>query len=133
MYYIEIGNKAYNAVVALVSAFVTIYKIIWFIMSDLVSFPVKYLGVEPAKIDDKVTGQSSSFYVFKFIRPAYYAPAAATFNIDQLPAETPNFKKWVKDTDVEQFAILNSLELNKIYTMRWLAVGKYDKETKRTT
>ena len=94
-------------------------------MSDLVSFPAKYLGCEPALIDKQ------AFYVFKFIRPVYFDVAQMAFAIEQLPQEEPNFKKWVKDSDVAQFSILNALEIGKIHTLRWLASPSYDKESKK--
>lgn len=93
-------------------------------MPDLVSFPTKYLGVEPASID------KTDFFVFSFVRPVYFAEAAASFSIEQLP-DKANFKKWVKSDDIEQFAILSALELNKVCTLRWVVSAQYDKESKK--
>lgn len=94
-------------------------------MPDLVSFPSKYLGVEPSKIDD------SDFLVFKFIRPVYFAEASTSFSIEQLP-DKPNFKKWVLAEDTEQIEILSSLEVGKIHTLRWLVTPQYDRASNKT-
>lgn len=93
-------------------------------MADLVSFPAKYVGVESSSIN------STDFFVFSFVRPVYFAEAAASFNIEQLP-DKPNFRKWVKSDDLEQFGILNALEVGKIHTLRWLVTAQYDKESKK--
>jgi len=99
-------------------------------MADLVSFPAKYLGSEKSSIASKTSTDSTDFIVFGFVRPVYFPEAAASFSIEQLP-DKPNFKKWVKADDVEQLSILNSLEVNKIHSLRWLVTAQYDKESKK--
>lgn len=94
-------------------------------MPDLVSFPTKYLGVETSKIDN------SDFFVFKFIRPVYFAEACVSFTIEQLP-DKPNFKKWVLVEDTEQIEILSSLEVGKVHTLRWIVTPQFDRETRKS-